>query len=76
MKLKEMKPGDKGRIVAFIKGSGSEYRRRLFSLGVLPNTDFEVVRIAPLGDPIEIKVRGSFVSIRKEEIDILEVEKL
>ncbi len=74
MKLRDLKPGDKGKIVSFNKGN-PEYRRRLFSLGALPNTEFEVARIAPLGDPIEIKVRGSFISVRKGEIDILEVEK-
>ncbi|WP_304405598.1 FeoA domain-containing protein, partial [Turicimonas muris] len=44
--------------------------------GVLPNTEFEVTRIAPLGDPIEIKLRNSFISVRKAEIEILDVEPL
>ncbi|WP_304423668.1 FeoA domain-containing protein, partial [Turicimonas muris] len=51
-------------------------RKKLFSLGVLPNTEFEVTRIAPLGDPIEIKLRNSFISVRKAEIEILDVEPL
>ncbi len=75
MKLREMVPGDKGRIVSFNKGN-PEYRKRLFSLGALPNTEFEVTRVAPLGDPVEIRVRGSFISVRKGEIDLLEVEKI
>ena len=51
-----------------------EYRRRLLMLGATPGTPFEVVRIAPLGDPIEIRVRGSFISVRKDEAAIMEVE--
>ena len=50
-----------------------EYRRRLLMLGATPGTSFEVVRIAPLGDPIEIRVRGSFISVRKDEAAIMEV---
>ena len=69
MQLKDMKPGQKGVIKGFLPGS-SEYRKKLFSLGVLPNTEFEVNRIAPLGDPIEIKLRNSFISVRKEILDV------
>ena len=68
MLLKDLKPGDKGRIVSYSKDA-VEYRRRLLMLG----TSFEVVRIAPLGDPIEIRVRGSFISVRKDEAAIMEV---
>lgn len=75
MQLRDMKPGQKGVIKGFLPGN-SEYRKKLFSLGVLPNTEFEVTRIAPLGDPIEIKLRNSFISVRKAEIEILVVEPL
>ena len=61
MKLKELKIGEKG---------------RMMMLGATPGTPFEVVRIAPLGDPIEIRVRGSFVSVRRDEALLLEVEPL
>ncbi len=75
MLLKDLNPGSKGRVVSFNPGL-PEYRRRLLALGVLPGTQFDVTRIAPLGDPIEIKVRGSYISVRKEEIKILNVEKI
>ena len=75
MHLKEFKPGDKGRITAYNKGS-SEYRRRLLMLGAIPGTAFEVVRVAPLGDPVEIRVRGSMISVRKDEASIMQVERL
>ena len=73
MLLKDLHPGDKGRIKKYSKDA-VEYRRRLVMLGATPGTPFEVVRIAPLGDPIEIRVRGSFISVRKDEAAIMEVE--
>lgn len=73
MLLKDLRPGDKGRIKKYSKDA-VEYRRRLLMLGATPGTPFEVVRIAPLGDPIEIRVRGSFISVRKDEAAIMEVE--
>lgn len=73
MLLREMEPGQFGRVVSFRPGS-RDYRARLFSLGLLPGTEFEITRVAPLGDPVEIKVRGSQISVRKQEIEIVEVE--
>lgn len=75
MLLKDMKSGEKGIIVQFRPGQ-IEYRRRLLALGALPGTKFEVARVAPLGDPVEIKLRGSFISVRKGEIEILDVKPL
>lgn len=75
MQLRDLKPGQKGVVKGFLPGN-KEYRKKLFSLGVLPNTQFEVTRVAPLGDPIEIKLRGSFISVRKAEIEIIDVYPL
>lgn len=75
MQLREMKIGDKGRVTAIIKGEKS-YRKRLISLGLLPGTEFQVNHIAPLGDPVEILVRGFSLSLRKDEASILKVEAL
>lgn len=75
MLLKNMKPGDKGEIVAFNPGQ-AEYRKRLIALGALPGTKFEIERVAPLGDPVEIRLRGSSLSVRKGEIEILDVKPL
>ncbi len=72
MLLKDLAPGAKGTIVGY-SGASAEYRRRLLTLGATPGTDFEVVRVAPLGDPVEIRVRGSFISVRKHEAAVLEV---
>lgn len=50
-------------------------RKKLLSFGLTPNTTIEVIRTAPLGDPIEIKVRGFFLSLRKTEFDLLILRK-
>ncbi len=75
MFLKDLVPGDHGKILSYGKDH-PEYRRRLLMLGATPGTAFEVVRIAPLGDPVEIRVRGSMISVRKEEATLIEVSKL
>ena len=75
MQLRDMKPGQRGVVKGFLS-CNTEYRKKLFSLSVLPNTRFEVTRVAPLGDPVEIKLRGSFISLRKAEIEIIDVRPL
>lgn len=52
--------------VAHIAGEGS-FRRRLMELGLVPGTRVEVIGVAPLGDPLELLVRGSSLSIRRAE---------
>lgn len=60
-------------VVTRVGGMGS-FRRRLMELGMLPGTRVEVVGIAPLGDPLELLVRGSSLSIRRAEALSVEVE--
>ena len=67
--------GDTGRVVALRRGDRA-YRERLLSTGLTPGTEFTVERLAPLGDPIEIRVRGYAMSPRKAEADMLEVERI
>jgi Fe2+ transport system protein FeoA len=64
-KLNELKKGEKGKIVK-INGSGSVYRRML-DLGVVNGCEVEMKGEAPLGDPIEIKIKGYNLSLRKSE---------
>lgn len=47
--------------------TSSSQVQRLMMLGLIPGTRFSVVRVAPLGDPIEIKLRGFSLSLRREE---------
>ena len=56
-----------------LHGEGA-LRRHLMDLGLIKGTPFTVVKVAPLGDPIEITVRGYELSIRKEEAAIVEVQ--
>ena len=72
MRLSEMKPREKGTIVRV--GGGGAVRRRLLDMGVIAESEVEVERVAPLGDPIAIKIKGYSLSLRKEEAANVEVE--
>lgn len=68
-------PGDRARVASY-QGLSNAYRNRLLSLGMTPGTEFTVKRIAPLGDPVEIVLRGFRLSLRRHEAEGLLVEKL
>ena len=53
-----------------------EHRSRLLEMGLLVGTTVELVRFAPLGDPVEIKVRGYHLTLRKHEADLIFVQPL
>ncbi|MDD3445000.1 MAG: FeoA family protein [Zavarzinia sp.] len=72
--LADLRPGDRARITALGKGKG-DYRRRLMAMGLMPGVHFRITRVAPLGDPVEIEVRGFAMSLRRGEADLLMVEK-
>ncbi|MBQ1656967.1 MAG: ferrous iron transport protein A, partial [Rhodocyclaceae bacterium] len=67
--------GSRARLVGFTERDGA-YRRKLLTLGLTPGVEIDVVRVAPLGDPLEIRVRGSALTLRREEANVLNVEKL
>lgn len=73
-RLSDLRPGDRGRI-AFVSGKGP-IRRRLIEMGLTSDTPVEIVRVAPLGDPMELKVRGYCLSLRRCEAEHVEVEVL
>lgn len=74
MRLRDMRIGEQGRIIKV--GAGEKcYRQKLLAMGLIPGTLFQVARIAPLGDPIEIAVRGYALSLRCDEASILHVER-
>lgn len=72
--LNELKIGQKG-IIDQINSKCSEFKR-LLEMGMTPGTTVEVLRAAPLGDPIEIKVRGYNLAIRKAEAAKIKVKLL
>lgn len=55
-------------------GGATPLRRRLLEMGVLPGTMIEIVRVAPLGDPIEVRLRGYALSLRREDARAISVE--
>jgi Fe2+ transport system protein FeoA len=65
VQLADARPGDV-LIVESVRGERA-FRRRLLELGLLPGTRVELRRIAPLGDPMELVVRGTALSIRKAD---------
>ena len=74
MTLGQLAVGEAGKVVGFDKSSRA-YRQKLLAMGLTPGTEFTVVRYAPLGDPVEIRVRGFALSLRKDEANALLVER-
>ena len=70
--LAELGPGDRSRVVA-VAGE-ADAARRLMDLGVTRGTPVEVVRRAPLGDPMEVRVRGFMLTLRRAEAEHITVE--
>ena len=59
----------------FKKDCDRAVRKKLLSFGLTPETSLEIIRTAPLGDPIEVKVRGFLLSLRKKEFNSLLFKK-
>ena len=70
--LSELGPEEQGRIITV--GGKGEIRRRLLDMGVVSGALVDVLRVAPLGDPIQIKVKGYDLALRKEEAKRIQVE--
>ena len=70
--LSELLPGEKGVVTKVIGNSLS--KRRIVDMGVVPGTVIEVQKFAPLGDPMEVKVKGFNLSLRKIEAKMIELE--
>lgn len=71
----DMAVGERGEVVRLQRGDRS-YREKLLSMGLLPGTAFTVTRVAPLGDPVEINVRGYAMTLRKDEARMLSVKRI
>lgn len=74
MTLSELKIGESA-VVTAVGGEGI-LRRRLLDMGITPKTKLMVRKMAPLGDPIEIRIRGYELTLRKEDAAKITVEKL
>ena len=72
--LSDLAIGQKAKVVGYAKGNKS-YREKLLAMGLTKGTEFTVTRVAPLGDPVEISLRGFSLTLRKGEADAIEVIK-
>ena len=71
-KLSEFQIGEKG-IVKTVAGEG-KIRRRLFDMGVTPGAEVYLRKKAPLGDPLEVTIRGYELTLRKTEAECVAME--
>ncbi len=70
--LREAKVGDTVRVVK-LHGEGA-IKRRIMDMGLTKDVDVQIRKVAPLGDPIEVTVRGYELSIRKADAEMIEVD--
>ena len=70
--LRELKPGDTS-VVVKLHGEGA-LKRRIMDMGLTKGTEIYVRKVAPLGDPMELTVRGYELSVRKGDAELIEVQ--
>jgi ferrous iron transport protein A len=70
--LKDVKPGETVRVVK-LHGQGA-VKRRIMDMGITKDAEILVRKVAPLGDPVEVNVRGYELSLRKADIDTIEIQ--
>ncbi|MGN6712196.1 FeoA family protein [Anaerocolumna jejuensis] len=71
MTLRDLKPGQAGTVVSI--GEKGPLKRRIMDMGITRGVAVKVVKVAPLGDPIEINIRGYELSLRKDEAAQIEI---
>ena len=71
--LREAKIGDTVKVVR-LHGEGA-VKRRIMDMGITKGVEIYVRKVAPLGDPVEVKVRGYELSIRKADAEMIEIEE-
>jgi Fe2+ transport system protein FeoA len=74
MTLKELGVGNSGKVLTI--GGEKALRRRLLEMGITPRTIITVKKIAPLGDPIELFLRGYVLTLRLEDAEKIEIEEI
>lgn len=72
--LADISVGEKGTVLGFVKGAQA-YRQKLLAMGLIKGIEFVVARVAPMGDPMEIRVRDFNLSLRKNEARSLRVRR-
>ena len=73
--MRTLKDVNVGETVTVVRVAGSgPLRRRIMDMGIIRGTEVHVRKVAPLGDPIEVTVRGYELSLRRADVEIIEVE--
>ncbi|MDR1570688.1 MAG: ferrous iron transport protein A [Oscillospiraceae bacterium] len=70
--LRSAKPGETVTVVKI--GGGGPVKRRIMEMGITKGVKLQVQKVAPLGDPVEVTVRGYELSLRKADAELIEVE--
>lgn len=70
--LKDIKVGGRAKVVK-VHGEGA-LRRRIMDMGITKGVEVRICKVAPLGDPMEITVRGYELSLRKADAEMIEIE--
>ncbi|EKO3424502.1 ferrous iron transport protein A [Vibrio fluvialis] len=74
MKLSDLNAGESGLILA-LNGLSNDVRKKLMVMGLLPNTQVTLIRRAPMGDPLQVEVRGVSIAVRESIAAAIDVEK-
>lgn len=74
--MQKVKIGHKYQIKKLAAELDKNYRYKLLSMGLMPGAQFEVTRVAPLGDPVELRVNDFALSLRLKELNQFELEMI
>jgi Fe2+ transport system protein FeoA len=72
--FQELRAGESAIILGF-NTTSIAYKQRLLEMGLTPKTKFTVIRVAPLGDPVQIRVHNTSLCLRRKEACILQLER-
>lgn len=76
MKSTQLLPHSAWKITGFVRDISPAWRQKLLSLGMLPGSSFNIIRVAPLGDPIHIETRRVSLMLRRKDLAFLQLEPL
>lgn len=75
LRIQDLKPGQSAKVRGYLPGHPT-YMDKLLSMGVIRGTTFTVIRVAPMGDPIDLRIRNYHLTLRKDEAAILLLEAI
>lgn len=74
MTVKDLKPGQKGKVVSIGANENAAFKRRMMDMGITTGVEIQMIKEAPLGDPLDLVVRGYQLSLRKSEAEKIEIQ--